>query len=128
MTTEEIAVEVRKQVAAAEDDIIRFMRDIVAIPSTDGQIREVGERIAEEMKALGFDEVWFDRMGNIVGRVGDGPTKIVYDSHIDTVGIGDPEAWEWDPFKGKVENGILYARGACDEDAGLPGSQGPRGD
>ncbi len=121
MTTEEIAVEVRKQVAAAEDDIIRFMRDIVAIPSTDGQIREVGERIAEEMKALGFDEVWFDRMGNIVGRVGDGPTKIVYDSHIDTVGIGDPEAWEWDPFKGKVENGILYARGACDEKGSTPG-------
>jgi len=45
----------------------------------------------------------------------------VYDSHIDTVGIGDPDSWQWDPFKGKVENGILYARGACDEKNSTPG-------
>ncbi len=112
---------VRAAVEAAEEDIIRFMRDIVAIPSMDGQIREVGERIADEMEKLGFDDMWFDRMGNIVGRIGNGPKVLLYDSHIDTVGIGDPEAWEWDPFEGKVENGILYARGACDEKGSTPG-------
>jgi putative selenium metabolism hydrolase len=37
------------------------------------------------------------------------------------VGIGDPATWAWDPFKGKVENGILYARGACDEKGSTPG-------
>ena len=46
---------------------------------------------------------------------------IVFDSHIDTVGVGDPAEWEWDPFVGKVENGILYARGACDEKGSTPG-------
>jgi putative selenium metabolism hydrolase len=46
---------------------------------------------------------------------------IVYDSHIDTVGIGDRATWEWDPFEGKVEDGLLYARGACDEKASTPG-------
>ncbi len=112
---------VRDAVKAAEEDIVRFMRDIVAIPSTDGQIREVGERIADEMEKLGFDDMWFDRMGNIVGRIGNGPKVLLYDSHIDTVGIGDPDAWEWDPFEGKVENGILYARGACDEKGSTPG-------
>ncbi|MFT3892510.1 MAG: M20/M25/M40 family metallo-hydrolase [Anaerolineales bacterium] len=45
----------------------------------------------------------------------------MYDSHIDTVGIGDPATWQWDPFKGKVENGILYARGASDEKGSTPG-------
>jgi putative selenium metabolism hydrolase len=45
----------------------------------------------------------------------------VYDSHIDTVGVGDASAWEWDPFKGKVEQGVLYARGACDEKGSTPG-------
>src|SRR5258708_7448477 len=29
--------------------------------------------------------------------------------------------WDWDPFEGKVENGILYARGACDEKCSTPG-------
>jgi putative selenium metabolism hydrolase len=103
------------------DDIITFLREICAIPSMEGQLGEVGERVAEEMRRLKFDEVRFDKMGNILGRVGHGPTVIVYDSHIDTVGIGDPNAWAWDPFKGKVEDGVLYARGACDEKGSTPG-------
>ncbi len=111
----------QQRVAAARDDIIQFMRDIVAIPSMDSQLKEVGERIAAEMNKLGYDEVRFDKMGNILGRIGDGPRVLVYDSHIDTVGIGDPDEWEWDPFKGKVEDGILYARGACDEKGSTPG-------
>ena len=74
-----------------------------------------------EMKKLGFDEVRFDKMGNTIGRIGNGKRVIVYDSHIDTVGIGDPSEWEWDPFKGKIEDGILYARGACDEKGSTPG-------
>ncbi|MHB8087265.1 MAG: YgeY family selenium metabolism-linked hydrolase, partial [Anaerolineaceae bacterium] len=39
----------------------------------------------------------------------------------DTVGIGDASVWKWDPFEGKVENGMLYARGACDEKGSTPG-------
>ncbi len=108
-------------VEAKRDEIIRFLREIVAIPSMDSQLGEVGERVAAEMRMLGFDEVRFDKMGNIFGRMGHGPTVIVYDSHIDTVGVGDPAAWAWDPFEGKVEDGVLFARGACDEKGSTPG-------
>jgi putative selenium metabolism hydrolase len=73
------------------------------------------------MKKLGFDEVRFDKMGNTIGRIGDGKRVLVYDSHIDTVGVGNPSMWKWDPFKGKIEDGILYARGACDEKGSTPG-------
>lgn len=97
------------------------MRDIVAIPSMNSQVKEVGERIQAEMRRLGFDEARFDKMGNTIGRIGDGPRVIVFDSHIDTVAVGDPGEWEWDPFVGKVEDGILYARGACDEKGSTPG-------
>lgn len=113
--------EVQKRVSDSSSAIITFMREICAIPSMDSQIEAVGERIAAEMNALGFDEVRFDKMGNILGRIGTGPRVIVFDSHIDTVGIGDPSAWDWDPFEGKVEDGILYARGACDEKNSTPG-------
>jgi len=61
--------EVLQRVEQNREAIIRFMREIVAIPSMDGQIREVGERIGEEMRRLGFDEVRFDKMGNILGRM-----------------------------------------------------------
>ncbi|MEJ5239921.1 MAG: YgeY family selenium metabolism-linked hydrolase [Anaerolineales bacterium] len=112
---------IQSRVQSQREEIIRFFREIVAIPSMDSQIREVGERIGQEMRKLGFDEVRFDKMGNILGRIGSGPRILVYDSHIDTVGIGDPKSWPWDPFEGKVENGILYARGACDEKGSTPG-------
>src|SRR5512135_1133729 len=106
---------IKERVAAQRESIIQFLRELCAIPSFDSQIGPVGERAAAEMRRLGFDEVRFDRMGNILGRIGKGPVKLLYDSHIDTVGVGDPAAWSWEPFKGKIENGILFARGACDE-------------
>jgi putative selenium metabolism hydrolase len=117
----DIQKEIKKRVAAKRADIIQFMRDICAIPSTDSLIGPVGERIQAEMHRLGFDEVRFDKMGNTLGRIGDGPTVLVYDSHIDTVGVGDRDDWQWDPFTGKIEDGRLYARGACDEKGSTPG-------
>ncbi|MFN8383116.1 MAG: YgeY family selenium metabolism-linked hydrolase [Anaerolineales bacterium] len=113
--------EIQKRVQSAREDIIQFMLEIVEIPSMDSQLKDVGERIAKEMNKLGFDEVRFDKMGNIMGRIGNGKRVIVYDSHVDTVGVGDPHEWQWDPFKGKIEDGILYARGACDEKGSTPG-------
>ncbi|NPV87062.1 MAG: YgeY family selenium metabolism-linked hydrolase [Anaerolineae bacterium] len=117
----DIRQEIKQRVAARRDDIIQFLRDICAIPSMDSLIGEVGERIQAEMRRLGFDEVRFDRMGNTLGRIGSGERVLVYDSHIDTVGIGNREDWEWDPFTGKVEDGRLYARGASDEKGSTPG-------
>jgi putative selenium metabolism hydrolase len=113
--------ELHTRIAARREDIIRFMREICAIPSMDSQLAGVGQRCIDEMRALGFDEARFDVMGNVIGRVGDGPRVIVFDSHIDTVGVGDRAQWQWDPFEGKVESGVLYARGACDEKNSTPG-------
>jgi putative selenium metabolism hydrolase len=117
----EIVAKIQSRVAQHRDEIIQFMRDICAIPSINSQIGPVGERIQAEMRKLGFDEVRFDKMGNTIGRIGNGPKVIVFDSHIDTVDIGDPADWDWDPFVGKVEDGIFYARGACDEKNSTPG-------
>lgn len=113
--------EIKSRVAERKADIIQFLREICAIPSVDSLIGPVGERIQAEMRKLGFDEARFDKMGNTLGRIGNGPKVLVYDSHIDTVGVGDQNDWEWDPFLGKVEDGCLYARGACDEKGSTPG-------
>lgn len=117
----QVVEQINERVAAASDDILTFFRDIVAIPSMDNDIEKVGQRIGEEMTKLGFDKVYVDRFGSIVGKIGSGAKILLYDSHIDTVGIGDPAQWPWDPFTGKVENGMLYARGALDEKGSTPG-------
>ena len=121
MPSPEIIQQLQEKIQSQREQIIRFMREICAIPSMESNIEDVGKRIAKEMKALHFDEVRFDKMGNIMGRIGNGEKVIVFDSHIDTVGIGDPHEWKWDPFEGKVEDGVLYARGACDEKGSTPG-------
>ena len=113
--------QIQQRVNQQREEIIQFMRDICAIPSMNSEIGPVGERIQAEMRKLNYDEVRFDKMGNTIGRIGDGPKVILYDSHIDTVGVGDLDEWEWDPFAGKVEDGLLYARGACDEKGSTPG-------
>lgn len=113
--------QLNQKVASAHDDILKFFREIVAIPSMNSDIEKVGQRIGEEMTKLGFDKVYVDKYGSIVGRIGHGPKIILFDSHIDTVGIGDPSQWPWDPFQGKIEDGMFYARGALDEKNSTPG-------
>jgi putative selenium metabolism hydrolase len=121
MISAEQVLQVKNRIDSSREAMIRFMREICAIPSMNSQLKDVGERIGAEMRLLGFAEVRFDKMGNILGRIGNGPRVLVYDSHIDTVGVGDPQAWGWDPFQGKVEGDMLFARGACDEKGSTPG-------
>ena len=118
---QDIIKQIDERVASAHDDILKFFREIVAIPSMLNEIGEVGARVGEEMKKLGFDKVYVDKYGSIVGKIGSGDKILLYDSHLDTVGIGDRDQWEWDPFEGKVEDGNLYARGALDEKGSTPG-------
>ena len=106
--------------AEHDDEMIQFLREIVAIPSYDSRIGDVGRAVGDRLRALGFQDVRFDSMGNILGRIGTGPRVLLYDSHLDTVGVSDRAAWQWDPFTGKVENGILFALGAGDEKGSTP--------
>jgi len=121
MVDQSVIDTIQSRVNSQRDDIIQFLRELCAIPSMNSEIRAVGERAEAEMRKLGFKDVWWDQMGNVVGVIGDGPLQLLYDSHIDTVGIGNPDEWQWDPFQGKIEDGILYARGACDEKGSTPG-------
>ena len=61
---------VKTEIGNARENMLKFFREIVAIPSMDGEIGEVGKRVASEMEALGFQGVRFDKMGNIMGHVG----------------------------------------------------------
>ena len=87
----------RRIMARAEElsgPLVAFLRDIVAIQSLSGGEEAVVRRIAEEMRAVGFDEVKFDALGNVLGRLGDGPRQIAFDAHVDTVGVSDIDQWE----------------------------------
>ncbi|MBM4169362.1 MAG: YgeY family selenium metabolism-linked hydrolase [Ignavibacteria bacterium] len=97
-----------------EQNVIKFLRDLISIKSLSSQEEQVIHRIEEEMKKLGYDEITIDPMGNILGRIGKGKKIIALDAHVDTVDVGNPANWTVDPFKGDMKDGIIYGRGACD--------------
>ncbi|MBN1399323.1 MAG: YgeY family selenium metabolism-linked hydrolase [Anaerolineae bacterium] len=92
-----------------------FAQRLVRTPSLSSAEGQVAALVAQEMRRAGFDEVRIDRMGNCLGRIGsgDGPV-LLYDAHMDTVGVGEAQLWKREPFGGQIEAGILYGRGACD--------------
>jgi len=113
----------RDEVAAMADrytpDMVQFLRDMIAIPSESTFERDVIERARLEMTRCGFEEIRIDGLGNLLGRIGSGKTVIALDAHLDTVGVGDPSTWTRDPYRGELRDGIVYGRGAGDQEAGM---------
>ncbi|MBP2636599.1 MAG: lysK [Firmicutes bacterium] len=102
-----------------EPEISKFLRDMIAIPSESCQEEKVILRVKEEMEKVGFDKVEIDPMGNILGYIGRGKHLIAMDAHIDTVGIGNPENWKYDPYQGYEDDEIIIGRGASDQEGGM---------
>lgn len=110
---------IEKTAELLRGDLVGFLREIIAIPSMNGDEAAVIGRIKEEMLKIGYDEVWTDPLGNLFGRIGGGNRVIVIDGHCDTVDVGNRENWTCDPFEGDYRDGVIYGRGACDQKGGL---------
>ena len=105
------------------NDLVAFLQDLVRIPSISTQEKALSERLAEEMRRVGFPQVRHDRIGNVIGCLpstssghrgaGPGP-RLIYDGHMDTVSVSDPASWPRDPYGAEIKGGVLYGLGACD--------------
>lgn len=96
---------------------IEFLKALVRTPSLSGQEGQLASLVAQEMRDVGFDEVYTDKVGNVIGRLGQrGGPRLLFNAHMDTVGVGNPAAWRYDPYGATVDEaeGLLYGRGAVD--------------
>lgn len=99
-------------------DVVALTAALVACPSH----AEIGERDAakvaqQAMEALGYQDVTIDALGNVTGVIpGTGVADgcVVFDGHLDTVGVGDPDAWMTPPFKATKLRDNLHGRGTAD--------------
>lgn len=115
-------VDFKKVLELAESykpDITKFLRDMIAIPSESCDEEKVVLRIKEEMLKVGFDKVDIDPMGNILGYMGHGKHLIAMDAHIDTVGVGNMDNWEFDPYLGFEDEENIGGRGGSDQEGGM---------
>lgn len=99
-----------------QPDIVKLTRDLVACPSHAGAGEEAAARVAyDAMTTLGYTDVQIDDLGNVTGIIpGSGDGWVVFDGHLDTVGVGDADAWMTNPFKATKIGDRLYGRGVAD--------------
>jgi putative selenium metabolism hydrolase len=100
-------------------DMTKLLRDMIKIPGESCDEKGKVERAAEEMRKLGFDKVEIDGMGNLLGYMGSGKTLIAFDGHIDNVGVGNLDNWNFDPFEGYENDEEIGGRGVSDQQGGI---------
>lgn len=95
--------------------LVDFTQQLIRIPSLSGQENEVVPAITREMNNLGYDEVWIDQAGNIIGKIngGDGPV-VLLNGHMDHVDPGPHAGWPYPPFSGEIVEGELWGRASVD--------------
>ena len=108
--------------AAAEryrSPVTELLGDLIHTPSLSADEADVIELLRQQMESLGYDEAVIDPFGSVIGRIGSGPMIIVYDAHVDTVGVGCREEWSADPYEPRLQAGVIHGRGACDDKGGI---------
>jgi putative selenium metabolism hydrolase len=110
--------QIREKAAEYSDYTAKNLSKMVQVKSYSGQEEEVCRLIVELCKEAKFDEVYIDGLGSVIGRVGNGPKKIAFDAHIDTVEVGNMKNWDFDPFSGEIVDGLVKGRGTSDQEGG----------
>ena len=110
--------------AAADEDLVAFLRELIRIPSINppdppGPELDAAHLVANRLRAEGLAvEVLegFPGRGNVIARLrgdGTGGEPLLLLSHLDVV-PATPDGWTHDPFAADVADGYVWGRGAVD--------------
>lgn len=102
-------------------DAISFAGKLIQTPSLSGEEKQVADLCMTEMIKLGYDDVFRDGAGNVIGIIkGTGIGRnIMFNSHMDHVDPGDRINWEYDPYGAVISDGYIHGRAACDDKGGI---------
>jgi len=96
-------------------DLLDFCKELIGLEGLSGSEDKVATCLEKEMLRVGFDSVYRDAYGNVIGKVkGTLPGILMFEGHMDTVGIQDRTLWKYDPFGSDFVDGKLYGRGTSD--------------
>jgi len=98
-------------------ECVEFARRLIRIPSMPGEEGALAVAVTDELRRVGYDEVWGDAIGNVYGRLyGQDRTlpALVLNTHLDHVDPGDLSLWPSPPFAAEIAGDRLVGRGACD--------------
>ena len=136
--------EVVRKIDEKKDDIAKFIRNLVRVPSESGNEGEIQKILAKELENIGLQMDVFDIDFNLLSKhpgfvpsenpqpsyagrpnvVGllkgtGGGRSLILMGHVDTVPVENRTLWKHDPWGGEMEGGRLYGRGALDQKGGV---------
>ena len=113
--------QLRAAAVTGRQEMIDFTRRLIATPSLPGEEGPVAGLVELEMRRLGYDDVWRDAAGNVIGVIrATAPTgpgrapRIMFNTHMDHVDVGDPARWPYPPYAATIADGAIWGRGASD--------------
>ena len=138
---------IKAAVEAKREESIKFLSDLIKIPSHIGEEREAQEFLAAKLKKMGLEVDMFcpnleelkkhpafsvsrkmaefghdyTNSPQVVGvQKGKGGGKsLLMNAHIDLMPVGPRVMWENDPLSGLVKDGKIYGRGVADDKGGI---------
>jgi len=104
-----------KLASDSQQEWLSFAQRLIQTPSLPGEEGNVALIVQEEMHRLGYDRVWVDSVGNVIGvMAGMGGSSVLFNGHMDVVDPGPLDGWRYPPFSGHIEGDWLWGRGASD--------------
>lgn len=140
-----MSADARKKVLAlidqSQDKSIKFLQQMIAIPSVTGDEGKIQAFLNDYMTKLGlavdmWESKWeelkkhpgyipvdrgYEGRPNIVAtwKGTGGGRSILLNGHTDVIPVGNGEGWSDNPWSAKIEDGRIYGRGSCDMKSGV---------
>ncbi len=104
--------------AKLAETLSAILAEAIGCPSAfpPGDTRGVCAFAAERLEKAGYDTRVTGKVepcANVVARLGNGRPSLVFNAHVDTVGVGNPDDWNTDPFQAVVRDGRVFGLGAA---------------
>ena len=115
-----IKTEVCEAIDGMRDEIVEFLANLVKAKSINppGDTRQAARVIQEKLREFDLEAeiVAVDEdKPNILARINPGKSpELLFNSHIDTVPIGELDQWKYDPLGAEIVEGTMYGRGVAD--------------
>ncbi len=115
---QETLLQINKLAQSYADYTAGNLSKLVKIRSLSLGEEAVALELKRQMLEAGFDDARIDKLGNVIGRIGNGKKILAFDGHIDTVDVGNIANWTGDPFSGEISGGFVHGRGTVDQKGG----------